>query len=85
MKIADRLWILISSVIFSCNGNKGMMSSSAISPKRKTSPFLKRGVPYFQLEHTGIFPGMRLPSRTILVAFRLRVVLILSGSKPFSC
>lgn len=25
MKIADRLWILISSVIFSCNGNKGMM------------------------------------------------------------
>ena len=83
VKIADRLWILISSVIFSYNGNEGMISSSAISPKRKTSPFLKRGVPYFQLEHTGIFPGMRLPSRTILVAFRLRAVLILSGSKPF--
>ena len=83
VKIADRLRVLISSVIFSYNGNEGMISSSAISPKRKTSPFLKRGVPYFQLEHTGIFPGMQLPSRTILVAFRLRTVLILSGSKPF--
>ena len=65
MKIADGLWILISYVIFSCNGNKGMMNSSAISPKRKTSPFLKRGVPYFQLGHAGIFPGIRLPSRMI--------------------
>ena len=36
-----------------------------------------------QLEHTDIFPGMRLLSRTILVVFRLRAVLILSGSKPF--
>lgn len=61
MKIADRLWILISSVIFSCNGNKEMMSSSEISPKRKTSPFLKRGVPYFQLEHTGIFSECGCP------------------------